>query len=177
MFANINKLTYLTSKKRNFLITIRKNTVHIMENQNIKEFIFRNNLKQVELAKYLDVTVPTMSKYVSGKYKLPYNQIKKLIDNPNGWDTSMLYPLIVPAEIISPAADNKTGIQDMEISKGDNSTPDTVIKTEKEDQVRVEVKIALLEAKVKELENALENEKKRADNYWSLIQTMVSSKG
>ena len=54
------------------------------------EFLSANNIDIVELAKYLGLSKPYMSQIVSGAAKLADSRFQMLLDNPYGWDTSML---------------------------------------------------------------------------------------
>lgn len=56
----------------------------------IKEFLYRNKLKQVDLAKYLGVTEAFISRMVKGLVKPSKENLTKILNNPHGWDTSML---------------------------------------------------------------------------------------
>lgn len=56
----------------------------------IKEFLYRNKLKQVDLAKYLGVTEASISRMVKGLVKPSKENLTKILNNPHGWDTSML---------------------------------------------------------------------------------------
>lgn len=56
----------------------------------IKEFLYRNKLKQVDLAKYLGVTEAFISRMVKGLVKPSKENLAKILNNPHGWDTSML---------------------------------------------------------------------------------------
>ena len=53
-------------------------------------FIKKNNLKQAELARYLGITEPSVSKAVKGHTNLSKANMQKLLDNDRGWDTSPL---------------------------------------------------------------------------------------
>ena len=55
-----------------------------------KRFVFENNIKQAELVEYLNVSKGYISLVVSGKKKLSEENLGKLINNPFGWDTSIL---------------------------------------------------------------------------------------
>ena len=63
-----------------------------------KRFVFENNIKQSELVEYLNVSKGYISLVVSGKKKLSEENLRKLLNNPFGWDTTLLSQ---PAEIIS----------------------------------------------------------------------------
>lgn len=56
----------------------------------IKEFLYRNKLKQVDLAKYLGVTEAFISRMVKGAGNPSKENLTKILNNPHGWDTSML---------------------------------------------------------------------------------------
>lgn len=58
--------------------------------KDFKGFIFYNNLSQKEVMKYLQVSKGYMSLVISGKKNLSEENFRKLIENPYGWDTSML---------------------------------------------------------------------------------------
>lgn len=58
--------------------------------KDFKGFIFFNNLSQKEVIEYLQVSKGYMSLVISGKKKLSEENFRKLIENPYGWDTSML---------------------------------------------------------------------------------------
>ena len=53
-------------------------------------FLETNNLKQVEVADYLGVSKSAISNIVLSKSKPSKENLQKLINNPFGWDTTML---------------------------------------------------------------------------------------
>ena len=55
----------------------------------LKVFLKKNNVKQVELARYLGVTEASVSNIVAGRYKLSDENLTKILENAEGWDTSM----------------------------------------------------------------------------------------
>ena len=57
---------------------------------NVREFLKVNSLKQVELSRYLSVTEAAISNVVKGKSEFSEENLIKLLNNPNGWDVSML---------------------------------------------------------------------------------------
>ena len=69
-----------------------------MKGSDLKEFRIVNNLTQTELGDYLGVLKGFISKIENGKEKLPEPKFRKLINNPNGWDISMLTQSKVAAE-------------------------------------------------------------------------------
>lgn len=56
----------------------------------VREFLKANSLKQVTLARYLGVTEAAISNVVKGKSEFSDDNLIKLINNPHGWDVSML---------------------------------------------------------------------------------------
>lgn len=61
-----------------------------MKGADLKEFRLVNNLTQTELGDYLGVLKGFISKIENGKDKLPEPKFRKLLNNENGWDVSML---------------------------------------------------------------------------------------
>lgn len=61
-----------------------------MKGSDLKEFRIVNNLTQTELGDYLGIQKGFISKIENGKDKLPESKFRKLLNNPYGWDTSML---------------------------------------------------------------------------------------
>ena len=58
--------------------------------KDFKGFIFFNNISQKDVIEYLGVSKGYMSLVISGKKKLSEENYRKLLENPYGWDTSML---------------------------------------------------------------------------------------
>ena len=56
----------------------------------LDDFLHANRLKQVDLVNYLKVTKGYISLVMKGKKTLSKENIGKLLNNPYGWDTSML---------------------------------------------------------------------------------------
>lgn len=61
-----------------------------MEYTDFKRFIFENKIKQSFLAKYLDVTEGYISNVAGGRKELSKENLGKVLNNPYGWDVSML---------------------------------------------------------------------------------------
>ena len=61
-----------------------------MKTIDFKRFVFENNIKQSELVDYLRVSKGYISLVVSGKKKLSEENLGKLLNNPYGWDTTLL---------------------------------------------------------------------------------------
>jgi transcriptional regulator with XRE-family HTH domain len=56
----------------------------------LKAFREANNLRQLDLATFLETSRVFISQVESGKSKLPPEQLSKLLKNDQGWDVSML---------------------------------------------------------------------------------------
>lgn len=56
----------------------------------INLFLETNHLKQIDVARYLGISKPYMSQVVKGTAKLSTEKLSKLLNNDQGWDTSML---------------------------------------------------------------------------------------
>lgn len=56
----------------------------------LKAFRASNDLFQKDLSQYLGVTIGFISAIERGERKLPAEQLSKLLENPNGWDTRYL---------------------------------------------------------------------------------------
>lgn len=55
-----------------------------------KKFLKTNRLRQVDLAKFLGITESAVSNVVKGKANLSEENLIKILENEQGWDTSML---------------------------------------------------------------------------------------
>jgi transcriptional regulator with XRE-family HTH domain len=69
-----------------------------MKPVDLKAFREANNLTQIELGDYLGVQKAFISSVENGRSKLPKAKLALLLQNPHGWDTSMLIQTEVPAE-------------------------------------------------------------------------------
>lgn len=56
----------------------------------LNRFLKANRLKGIEIAEYLQISPAYFSHMLTGKSKLSKNKINQIINNPYGWDTSML---------------------------------------------------------------------------------------
>ena len=56
----------------------------------VREFLKVNSLKQVDLARYLGITEAAISNVVKGKSEFSKENLIKIINNPYGWDVSLL---------------------------------------------------------------------------------------
>ena len=66
-----------------------------MKGADLKAFRKANNLTQTKLGNYLGINKSFISTIESGKDPMPKDKLSKLLNNPFGWDVSMLqdYPL------------------------------------------------------------------------------------
>ena len=64
----------------------------------LKAFRDANNLTQTELGEYLGVQKAFISSVENGRSKLPKAKLTLLLQNPYGWDTSMLVEEPSPAQ-------------------------------------------------------------------------------
>lgn len=63
-----------------------------MKGADLKAFRKVNKLTQERLGEYLGIKKSFISTIESGKDPMPHAQLTKLLDNPHGWDVSMLTP-------------------------------------------------------------------------------------
>lgn len=56
----------------------------------VRDFLKVNGLKQVEIARYLGVTEAAISNVAKGKSEFSEENLIKILNNPYGWDVSML---------------------------------------------------------------------------------------
>lgn len=54
----------------------------------VKKFRKSNNLKQSDLAEYLEVSRAFIALVETGKAKMPPEKVSKILNNPYGWDVS-----------------------------------------------------------------------------------------
>ena len=69
-----------------------------MESIDLKAFRKANKLTQEQLGDYLGIKKSFISTIESGKDPMPKGQLTKLLDNPHGWDVSMLIQTKVSQE-------------------------------------------------------------------------------
>lgn len=62
----------------------------IMKNEKLDEFLYKNRLKSSDLVEYWGVTKGVVSQILNGTTKLPTKRLEELLNNPHGWDVSML---------------------------------------------------------------------------------------
>lgn len=106
-----------------------------MKGADLKEFRIANNLTQTELGDYLGVQKGFISKIENGKDKLPEPKFRKLLQNPHGWDVSMLTQPEITAEEKPATNDSlieylQRKIESLEREKADLLQENAVLKYE-----------------------------------------------
>ena len=61
-----------------------------MRNEKLEAFLYKNRLKSSDLVEYWGVTKGVVSQILNGTTKLPTKRLEELLNNPHGWDVSML---------------------------------------------------------------------------------------
>jgi transcriptional regulator with XRE-family HTH domain len=79
---------WITSK--HFVYYFQRKFWVIMKGIDLKAFRKANNLTQEKLGEYLGIKKSFVSTIESGKDPMPKDKLSKLLNNPYGWDVSML---------------------------------------------------------------------------------------
>lgn len=114
----------------------------------IKQFLDVNDLKQVEVARYLSIGESFMSQLVKGSRPIPRNLLKRILENDLGWDVSMFQGERRSIE----TGDNSSGV----IVNGDNTNSPIDNRhyySDSPDVLRAQVE--LLEERIQEKEERL----------------------
>lgn len=61
-----------------------------MKNEKLDEFLYKNRLKSADLVEFWGVSKGVVSQILNGTTKLPTKRLEELLNNPHGWDVSML---------------------------------------------------------------------------------------
>ena len=61
-----------------------------MKNEKLDEFLYKNRLKSSDLVEFWGVTKGVVSQILNGTTKLPAKRLNELLNNPHGWDVTML---------------------------------------------------------------------------------------
>ena len=77
----------------------------------VRAFLKANSLKQRDLAYFLGVTEAAISNVVKGKSYFAEENLIKILENPHGWDVSMLQEQNAPALV----AENIPQLSNVEI--------------------------------------------------------------
>ena len=117
----------------------------------IKEFLKENGIKQKELAAYLGVTEPSVSRMVNGVNNPSEDNLRKIMENPYGWDTSML--------------------QDgMTMSASAHGIANTA-------SIKIGGNEEAYKIKIEHLESLLKQSEARCEQYWNMIQDLIKKLG
>ena len=123
----------------------------------IRGFLEANNLKQVDLARYLGVSESAVSSMINGKSKPSKGNLIKIINNPHGWNVSML---IEEGSIIN----NQNGTH-----IGGNNTV-----TMSTGNCALEKENASLRRENEMLKSQLEKAEAEKQEYWEMIKKLTS---
>ena len=86
-----------------------------MKNEKLDEFLYKNRLKSSDLVEFWGVTKGVVSQILNGTTKLPTKRLEELLNNPNGWDVSMLTDVQSNEEKPSLVAENIPQLSNTEI--------------------------------------------------------------
>jgi transcriptional regulator with XRE-family HTH domain len=121
----------------------------------IKEFRKRNALTQEQLAQYWGVKTSFISFLENGRSKLPKEKLTKLLNNPNGWDTSMLVESSTPI-INGDHIEQNGGRGNIGKIAGDSSA-----------------EIAALRRELEIIRQQLQETKEQNEKYWKMITELI----
>ena len=121
----------------------------------IKEFRKRNALTQEQLAQYWGVKTSFISFLENGRSKLPKEKLTKLLNNPNGWDTSMLVESSAPI-INGDHIEQNGGRGNIGKISGDSSA-----------------EIAALRRELEIIRQQLQETKEQNQKYWTMITELI----
>lgn len=131
-----------------------------METNPTKEFLYRNGIKQIELAEYLGISKTTVSRYTTGTLEIPVRNVNAILRNPFGWDTSMFKEMSSTTITANASGNGKSSIS---IASGNISKDDST-----------NVTIVALQKEIEILRQQLAEEKKRSERYWEMIQKILN---
>ena len=114
----------------------------------LRGFRKANSLTQGQVAKYFNVTAPFVTSIETGKHKLPADKLEMLLNNDQGWDTSML--LVEQDASISATA---TGRSSANVSIGSSDVSSAVYAKEAE---MLREQISLLKAQLAEKDKMID---------------------
>lgn len=112
-----------------------------------KEFLRSNCLKQVDIAKYLNVTEASVSRMTNGVTSPSKANLRKLLSNPYGWDTSALTGSTITARA--------SGNSSASVNIGSGESMPALLK------------------EIELLREQLAEEKQRSAQYWEMIQKLM----
>ena len=122
----------------------------------IKEFRKRNALTQEQLAQYWGVKTSFISFLENGRSKLPKEKLTKLLNNPNGWDTSMLVESSAPI-INGDHIEQNGGRGNIGKISGDSSA-----------------ELAALRRELEIIRQQLKETREQNEKYWAMIERLTT---
>ena len=121
----------------------------------LKTFRKRNELTQDQVGEFLDIKKSFLSRIENGYAKLPKEQLTKLLNNPNGWDTSMLVESSTPI-INGDHIEQNGGRGNIGKIAGDSSA-----------------EIAALRRELEIIRQQLQETKEQNEKYWKMITELI----
>ena len=149
----------------------------------LKAFRASNDLFQKDLSQYLGVTIGFISAIERGERRLPAEQLTKLLENPNGWDTRYLTMEDKGTNIHNDyrqmtVTHNSEGCEYSGTVNNYNGVSDEdVEKIVAERLAAAQAKIDSLEAEKLKLQNDIDFLKSTCERYLKIIENFSSADG
>lgn len=121
----------------------------------LRRFRKTNELTQDQLGDYLGVKKSFISMMESGKANIPKEKLTKLLNNPNGWDTSMLKESNAPI-INGDHIEQNGGRGNIGKIAGESSA-----------------ELATLRKELEILRQQLKETKEQNEKYWTMITELI----
>ena len=122
----------------------------------LKNFRKRNGLTQDQLGEFLNIKKSFISTIEHGNAKLPKEKLTKLLNNPNGWDTSMLVESSAPI-INGDHIEQNGGRGNIGKISGDSSA-----------------ELAALRRELEIIRQQLQETKEQNEKYWAMIERLTT---
>lgn len=126
-----------------------------MQEIDFKRFMFEQKIKQTELVDYLGVSKGYISLVIAGKRKLSDENLRKLINNPFGWDVSLL---------------TGTPCKDSEVQ------PQNAVTEQPEEQGMIDKLFFLVESQRKDIETLIQLVKNKDEKIEELLEELDARK-
>ena len=127
-----------------------------MQSIDFKRFMFEQKIKQKELVDYLGVSKGYISLVISGQRSLSEENLRKLINNPFGWDTSILL-----------GAENENS----------ENQPENPMTEQPEEKRMIDTLLFLVESQKKDIETLIQLVKDKDDKIEELLEELNARKG